>query len=443
MRRAASSRRRLRRALLASALLFGCALSVPPAALGPHLAPDIPEDALGRSRLRLGVAPFIDARSRLDRSGASPQLQLHWYGLARRGENRTGDAAFVGDVAGATRADAMTTLARTGAFSEVRPVEASDADASQVARVQQLDLVLTASIESLAGVQLQDLTISFGLVGWFRNRLSEPEGIASVQYRLYDREGLRFETLVEARHSLPGSTIAQAAADAMAKANERMAEQTYRWVSRRDRPSFRTVPVLVLDGCDLGSARSARLMQETSRVFEREADVEFAHTWRPHPAQEPSDDLRPALDRLDRIEPDRDGIVLAFLPLASRGLRLSDPPYGLAPQLGRRAVVGCAPDGAVRPLTILHEVGHLFGAVHVRDRSSVMHPRAEFDARFFDLYNRRILRATRGRPFGDRLPEAMARPLAAIYRDANPDQVYPAELESALRTLEAQRGAIR
>jgi hypothetical protein len=416
---------------------------VPRTQLGPHLAREIPEAGLGQDRPRLGVAQFIDARSRLDRSGARPPLQLRWYGLARQGENRTGDAAFVGDVAAGVRADAVATLARTGAFSEVRRVEASDADAFRVARAADLDLVLTASILSLAGVQLQDRTVSFGLVGWLRNRLSEPEGIASVQYRLYDREGLRFETLVEARHTSPGATMAQAAGDAMAKANERMAERVYHRVARRGKSPSRRIPVLVLDGCDLGAARSARLMQETSRVFEREADVELAQVWRAHPGQQPSDDLGAALDRLHRIESVPDGIVLAFVPLASRGLSLSDPPYGLAPQLGRRAVVGCAPDGAVSPLTILHEFGHLFGAVHVRDRSSVMHPRAEFDARFFDPFNRRILRATRERPFGEPFPEPTVRRLAAIYRDADPGQTYSAELENALRTLESHRGPMR
>ena len=69
-------------------------------------------------------------------------------------------------------------------------------------------------------------------------------------------------------------------------------------------------------------------------------------------------------------------------------------------------------------VTLIHELGHLFGAVHVRDRSSVMHDAMEFDGRFFDPLNRRILRATRARPLGKPLPAEMERRVGAIYATA-------------------------
>ena len=66
---------------------------------------------------------FTDARSRVDRLGSQPPLRLRWYGVTRQGLNRTGDEAFLGDVARAVRDDAIVTLAHTEAFSLVRAVD--------------------------------------------------------------------------------------------------------------------------------------------------------------------------------------------------------------------------------------------------------------------------------------------------------------------------------
>lgn len=374
------------------AALFGCALRIEPVPLAPHLEP-IAGTGSGDPRPRLGVGEFADARSRADRLGARPPLRARWYGATRQGFNRTGDGAFIGEVTSALRDDAIVTLARTGMFSLVKAVDVDAAGAPARAARSDLDLVLVGSIDSFAGVQYQDGMLSLALVGWLRNRYADPEGVAHVRYLLYDDRGLQLRSAVETRHQSPGRTIAQAALDALAKANERMADRVFERLIG-DTEVRRRVALRVLDGCEVGRARSSRLVDEATRVYRREAGLAFDMHYAPYGGGPPSDDLGAALTRLAAVPVERDELAIAFVSLRSRD---AGGKRGLANQLGRRAVVGCAPGGELRALTILHEIGHLFGAVHTPERASIMHATAEFDSRFFDLKNRAHLLAQRDR----------------------------------------------
>ena len=85
----------------------------------------------------------------------------------------------------------------------------------------------------------------------------------------------------------------------------------------------------------------------------------------------------------------------------------------------------------------------MFGAVHVFDRSSVMYPVLEFDGRFFDAWNRKILRAAAGRRFDEPLSGAVVERLAAIYgaAAAHPGVVDARDLETARDAVESHRAA--
>ena len=113
------------------------------------------------------------------------------------------------------------------------------------------------------------------------------------------------------------------------------------------------------------------------------------------------------------------------------------PNFGLADLFGQHAVVGCELAGEAPTVTVIHELAHLFGAVHVYDRSSVMHDVVEFKGRFFDPLNRRILLATRERPFGAPLPVEIARRVRAIYTAASrfPECCDPEGLAAALAAV--------
>jgi hypothetical protein len=66
-----------------------------------------------------------------------------------------------------------------------------------------------------------------------------------------------------------------------------------------------------------------------------------------------------------------------------------------------------------------------------------MHTTADFDARFFDPLNRRILRSLRQRDFARPLDAEQTAQLAAIYREAEQGElVEPGDVGSALRALE-------
>ncbi len=65
-----------------------------------------------------------------------------------------------------------------------------------------------------------------------------------------------------------------------------------------------------------------------------------------------------------------------------------------------------------------------------------MNPVAEFDSRFFDRLNRRILRVTWDRPFDAPLPVRRLRELDQIYRSAlRLDGIESEEIQTLLASL--------
>jgi len=419
---------------LLGALLGACALPGSKLAIPPHLEAVRPDD-VPDGRPVLGVLPFVDKRPATSRQGAAPSLRLADWGIARSGEEQTGDGSFVESVVPAMRRDAIATLLRSGAFSQVREVESvrDGADA---------ELLLVAIVEELVGVQFRSTSLSLLSFGWYRHRADDPIGIARVHLRLYaDGGDIVWEDRIETWSKRPGESIERAALDAMAATNEQIAHRVYRALVPTGRHT-RDLPLRVLDGCALGSKAIGRRVSDASEILEREADVRLVpriETWRP-PELDSADEM---LAHVSRLKPARAGVLLAFAPLSGDDSHLlAGSGTGLARQLGAHAVVTCRPDQPAHPTTVAHEIAHLFGAVHVRDRASLMNPLTEFDSRFVDPLNRRILRAARLRPFspaGRPLPLALARRLDEIYASAGSmDTVGAADLETARSALHAR-----
>jgi hypothetical protein len=415
-----------------AAALSGCALRPHPVAIAPHLAGGVPPH-VPQARLRLGVAAFEDARPAQERTGGVPPLRARWFGLARQGENLSGDVWFAGDVAEGARADAAVTLARSGAWRSVGAVDVPEAELAAGRLPEGTDRVLSGTIESLLALQHQDSVASIAVVGFLRSRFEPPRGFARVRYRLFGRAGLEWEHEVEARHTSPGWTLPQAALDALARANEQAADALFRRMVPASERARRVVPVRLLDACNAGEARAARLVAGASAVFEREIGVVLApiyEGWRI-----PELALEPALRLLAAQEPAPGGIALGLVPV--RDEFASARRFGLAVQLGAHAVAVCAPGRSTPVPTVAHEVAHLFGAVHVRERGTLMFPVLEFEGRYFDPWNARVLRAAADRPFGASLPAEIARDLEAIYRAARASAAFdPGDVEAALHALD-------
>ena len=421
-------------AVLLAACLGACALPGAKLAIPPHLDAVRPDD-VAADRPSLGVLRFVDKRPSSSRQGTTPSWSMAEWGFARAGEEQTGDESFREPVVPAMGRDAIATLLRSGAFSEVRQV-GSVRDASDA------DLVLVAVVEELVGVQFRSTSLSLLRLGWYRRRVDDPIGIARVHFRLYATGGdVVWEERIETWRKRPGESIGRAALDAMAVTNEKLAHRVYRQlapiVSARGAET-RDLPLVVLDGCALGSKTAVRRVSDASEILEREADIRLVpriETWLPP-------DLGSAEEMLAHVgglAPARAGALLAFAPLSSDDDELlRGAGTGLARQLGAHALVTCRPDQPAHPTTVAHEVAHLFGAVHVRDRASLMNPLTEFDARFLDPLNRRILRAARRRPFGRPLPPALAAQLEEIYTSAGSlDATRAVDLETARSALQA------
>jgi hypothetical protein len=419
-------------------VLCACTLRPPAALVEPHLAAVAPAD-VPADRPVLGVGRFLDRRPSHERSEQRPPLEMHWWGFSRVGPEQSGDVSFASAVAEGARRDAGSTLVRSGAFSSVVWVDSDAEHAPERAARGDVDWVLTAEIEELRGVRHRDFALNVARIGWIRRRDGQPTGRATLLYRVYDASGEVLHVRVAREHTSAGSTPAGAALDALAAANEQAAAEIYRAVVSSS--GLRRVPLRVLDACGLGQPRARALVDEASAVFEREIAVRLVaerQAWvPPQPGLGLETRLEVGLEQLDGVEPPDGGLLVALLPVAASS---GDARRGLAVPLGRRAVLGCRAGGEVGALTLAHEIGHLFGAVHVADRASIMFPRAEFEARFFDPLNHRILRATRDRDLDAPLDPQTRQTLESLYAEARDLEqlVELADIEAAVAALQTQ-----
>lgn len=407
----------------AVALLLACASA--PLAVEPHLDPARAESpSRGPS---LAVAQFVDRRPGSSRQAHSPGLDLRVYGIFRSGIAQTGDASFSVPLVDALYDDALATLAHSGLFSKVSVLDGAPAE-----------LVLEATVEELVGTQRRSTELNLLRLGWFRTDSDVPVGIVRVHYRLLHRGREVFAKRIETRRSRPGDSERGALLDAIAVANERLVAELWEYLHPPRKRESRALSVRVLDACGLGQTTARRLIADANRVLEREAGMVLVprfRLWVPPPA----DDAELLLEAVRATGGRPDEIVLALVELPRDiGGPFGARQLGLARQFGEHALVDCGPDGRARPLTVAHEVAHLFGAVHTADRASVMCPVADFDATFFDPLNRRILRATGARPLGRPLPPGMVSEVRALYRRAQlaPGKVDPDDLGLALSALE-------
>ena len=427
------------RATLAAAALWlaGCASGTAPLAFEPHLGWPAADDAGWATAPRLGIAPFVDERPVELRGGWQPELRWRWWGLERAGVERTGDADFDRAAADGVRAEVVATLARAGVFSDVVAADFDPRERNDWPEGAP-PLVLVGTIEEFEGRQWRSLAVSPLRLGFVTETWGPAQGRVSLRVELYARGERIFEARVSTRHDAVSGDAAEAALEALALDVEKLA---LRLDARLREPRVqppRALSVRVLDGCELGDARTAQLLRETSAVFEREAGIVLVGARETWSARPPGASLDQLLDAATGVAPPPNGVVLALAPaqqvheLGFRSVRT-----GLSVPLGAHAVALCSAPDEISTLTAAHELAHLFGAVHVRDAYSIMHATSDFDARFFDPLNRRIVRSLRMRDFAHPLDAASAAQLAAIYRQAEgSEQVDPQELDGALRALE-------
>ena len=389
-------------AVLWLVVFAACATGPGPASIEPHLSWPIASEASLEGRPRLGVGTLTDSRPLLARRGQRPPLELGWLGIEREGVERTGDDAFDGPVLEAVRADLLATLARAGTFAEVAPVAFDPSAAGTWPDAVRPDYVLTGELEEFAGQQWHSFVVTPLRVGFVRDRFGAPEGRVSVRFELWSRTGRVWDGRVATRNLSTLGDPADAVLEALARNDETLAARLDRELRPRARPS-RLLEVRVLDACALGAAGVRRLVAETSEIFEREFQVALVP--RPEVWTLPRDarNLDALLAAASRVEPPVGGVVLALVPAAQvRDFSIATERTGLAVPLGAHAVAVCPEDGRASVLTAAHELAHLFGAVHVREPASIMNETVEFDARFFDPENRRLLRAARERRFSGR-----------------------------------------
>jgi hypothetical protein len=430
--------RRLAPFLAAALALSGCA-SAGPAAFEPHLAWPVSDDAGWATAPALGVTAFADERPEELRAPYRPELHMRRLGVEREGVERTGDADFARPVAEGVRADVIATLQRAGTFASVTPVDFDPRDPAAWPEHGAPPLVLTGAIEVFEGRQWRSFSVSPLQIGFVRERWGPAEGRVSLKIELWSKAERVWQARVSTRHDSADGSADAAALDALALDAEKLALRLdARLRGRRALPP-RKLEVRVLDGCDLGDARVRRLIADTSAIFEREAGVVLVATREEWPQRTHGVSLDALLEEARRFAPPPGGVVLGLAPAQQvQELALRSVRTGLAVPLGAHAVALCTGEDQASVLTASHELAHLFGAVHVRDRASVMAATADFDARLFDPLNRRILRSLRGRDFARPLDAQESAQLAAIYRDAQQTSglAEPADLRSALRALE-------
>ena len=411
-------------ALLAVVLAAGvaaCAIPRGRPQIPPHLEPVLPAD-VPKDRPRLGVLRFVDARPASGRRSFVPPLRAGVWGFKREGEEQAGDDRFAEPIGPAFRRDAIATLLRSGAFASVTPVDTASEG-------EQADLLLAGTLEAFLGIRFGSTSWDLLRLGWFRSRSDDPIGVSRVHFRLYAAGEVVWDDRIETWHKSHGESPERAALDAMAMTNETLAHRLFRHL-QPSRAQLRDLPLRVLDGCALGAETVARRVSDASEILEREADLRLvaqSETWLP-PSE--LDSTLELLEHVRGLDPAEGGALVAFVPQ-----RREAKDFGLARQLGEHLVVRCRADEPANPTTLAHEVAHLLGAIHVRDRASLLNPTAEFDARFLDLLNRRILRLTRGRAFGRPLAPGTRDEVEALYRAAPAEVVLPADLERALAPL--------
>jgi hypothetical protein len=422
--------------LLLALALTGCAV-LSPVPFEPHLDWASDSDADWATGPALGVAPFADLRSSEARAGARPTLGWAAFGVAREGTLRTGDADFDRPIAEGVREELLATLSRSGAFASLTAV-AFDPRVASAWPADAPALVLTGVVEEFEGRQWRSVSVSPLSVGFVRERLGPAEGRVSLRVELWSRAGREFEARLATRRESADADPGRAALEALAQDAEKLALRLDARLAQPQSRTPRALAVRVLDGCDLGESRVRRLATETSAIFEREAAIVLAASWEhwTPPAVTSPDALLAAVETLPAPA---NGVVLALAPAQQvRELALTTVRTGLSEPLGAHALALCPTEEEGSVLTAAHELAHLFGAVHVRERASIMHATNDFDARFFDPLNRRILRSQRLRDFSRPPSGETAESLAAIYRAAAHDSetVDERELDSALRALD-------
>ena len=221
----------------------------------------------------------------------------------------------------------------------------------------------------------------------------------------------------------------------MAAANLRLVAELHRQLYPRAAEQSRAVPLRVLDACGLGHTQVTRVISDANEVLVRELRLRLVPRTEVWAAPRELTDDEALLKRAERAGR-RGELVLVLVDLQPDAS--GEPRYGFARQLGDVAAVSCAPRRRPRPLTVTHEVAHLFGAIHVRDRSSIMAPVDEFEARMFDPLNRRILQIGVTRPIGERLPERLVGAIRKLYLEAQlkPDEVDASDLVVAISVLD-------
>jgi hypothetical protein len=424
----------------ALALLFlcaACAATDGPIASDPHLRWAVPAEAAPPGSPTLGVGAIRDARPELFRGGDEPPLEVRFLSVVREGMVTTGDDSFDRPLADATRADVLATLARSGSFASVTEVGFDPRDPSAWPAFVGPDAVLVGELEELSGSQWRSFLVTPFKIGFVRDRWGEPEGRFTARFELWTRTGRSWRGRVRTRADGVDGGAADAALDALARGSELLAARLAAALRPPARP-VRAVPLLVLDGCGLGPSAAQRPVDEASAVFLREADLRFEPVYQTWAVPEAARDLDSLLRAARDVAPPRDGAVLAFATEQAPQRRLGFAKTGLAEPLGAHVVALCTDEGAPSALTVTHELAHLFGAVHVRERASIMSPTADFQATFFDPLNRRIVRELRLREFGAPLDARTSARLRAIYRalESAPDVVDPADLAAALGALD-------
>jgi Metallo-peptidase family M12 len=160
------------------------------------------------------------------------------------------------------------------------------------------------------------------------------------------------------------------------------------------------------------------LVEAASDYYEREFDIRFVtQSTVPWPAQERIPSTADLLALLKRDFPlaskgkDYDMIIGFTGESASRYIRAGRPRvdrigncrdglgyYVVVPVRDSFPYNGASGELAYDTVALIHELGHVFGAQHVKDTQSIMNE--DFDYRFeFDMKNRNIISRNRNCPF--------------------------------------------